>query len=137
MSAEAFPAFLPGPTGNFGGDVSSSVIRTPMDSGRVRQRRRYTRENRTYNVSWNFTGFEFKMFQSWFVNKISNGADSCSISLPVDGDGFKTVEAKFIEGKYSFAHTPNQPLYWTVSAKLFVEDADVLTDEEYTDLIPE
>jgi hypothetical protein len=132
---EQWPSsILPDPTVDFGGELDQSVIKTPMDSSRIRQRRRFTREQRNYNVTWSFKDFEFGMFESWVLHKINGGADAFNIYLPVGGDRMNVlVEAKLRDGKYTWRY--DNVLYWKVSANLMVEDAKVWDEETYDTLL--
>lgn len=129
---ELWPALLPAPTVAFSGSTESSVARTQMESGRFRQRPRFTSELRTYRASWELSDFQFGFFQAWFLRKLSNGADKFTINLPTGGEGMaKAVNASFVEGKYNYSHNRGAVLWWTVSATLEVEEAEVWSEEIY------
>lgn len=130
---EAWPSILPAPTNAIPADNDSALVSTEMDSGRKRRRRRFTRELRTYKVSWELDDFQYGMFQAWFSNKISGGADEFTIALPTGGEGLKVVTAAFANGKYSQSQRP--VFNWTISATLEVNDADVWTEEVYDALL--
>lgn len=105
-----------------------------MDSGRVRQRSRFTRKNRSYDAQWTFSDFQLGVFQSFLVHKLSNGADAFNIDLPVGaGDGMQNVSAKISEGKYS--HSYDGVMYWKVNCTLEVESIAIYTEEELDDFI--
>jgi hypothetical protein len=131
--SETWPSILPAPSVNFNTDGQSAVIKTKMDSGRTRRRRRFSRENRNYKAMWQMTEYQFGMFQSWFAYKISGGADAFYISLPTGGDGLKQVLASFSDGKFAASH--KDVLHWDVSAVLEVEDSLVWTEDVYDSLL--
>ncbi len=132
MSIE-FPSIFPNPEGDFSGELDSSTERTQMDTGRYRQESRYTRENRNYSVSWMFDDFQFGMWQSWVLYKLANGSRCFNINLPTGGEGLKTVQARLVNGKYTWKYSP--VLNWTVQATIEVEDAKVWTEDIYDILL--
>lgn len=134
MSYESYPStLLPNPQVNFRGAIQQNVIRTKMDSGRYRARRRFTRELREYRVSWQFSDDQYGVFQSWLLHKLNGGADWFNISLPLSGQGFQTVLARISEGQYTASH--ENVLYWVVSAALEVEETDVLSEGTFDALL--
>ncbi len=127
---EDFPSqYLPAPTVSFNGNTAGSTIRTQMESGRVRQRSRFTRETRLYSVNWEMSDFQYGLFQSFVLYQINRGADWFNIDLPVGGEGMRTVSARIVDGKYSGAHVP--VMNWNVSAQLEVDDAGVWSEDLY------
>lgn len=125
---------LPNPDISFNGEVSGSTVRTPMDSGRVRQRSRFTRKYRSYDAQWTLSEFEFGIFQSFVAHKLTNGADAFDIELPVGaGDEMQEVSAKIVEGKYS--HKYDGVMYWKVGCTLEVDTITIYTEEELDALI--
>ena len=132
--SETWPStILPAPSVSFSGSSDDAVIKTKMDSGRTRTRRRFTRQVSKYRVQWQMTDFQFGMFQSWVKNLISGGADAFYISLPTGGEALKSVLAKFSDGTYSFSH--KGILNWDVSAVLEVEEPDIWSLEVYNSLL--
>lgn len=129
---ESWPIILPAPSSAFNGDVATSTIETQMDSGRVRSRQRFTRQNNLYKVTWEMDDFEYGMFQSWVLYKLHNGADQFEIDLPTGGIGMKTVVARIVRGEYSASH--KETLNWVVTANLRVDDAKVFTENEFDTL---
>lgn len=130
---EAFPAIFPNPTVDFNGVTKGTTVRTPMESGRYRQRRRFSSELTQYPVSWEMDDWQFGMFRSWVKNKISDGADKFTISLPTGGEGFKTITVQLVsdgDKLYNFKHKP--VLNWTVTAVLETEDSSIWDLAEYT-----
>ena len=92
-----FPAGLPCPLRD-GYDLNpvQSFMRTPMDSGRARQRRKFTSVPEMVNVSWHFQDNEAAAFEAWFRDAIHDGADWFNIELktPV---GVQPYVARFTE----------------------------------------
>lgn len=123
---------LPLPTANFANKVTSSVIRTKMDSGRTRQRRRFTSGVRAVDVTFRFTDAEYALFQGVYKYKLSSGADWFTISLPL-GDDFKDYTARFTGDTYQTNYVP--VMNWDVKASMEVEDDSPLTEEEVDDAL--
>jgi len=121
---------IPAPKVDFAGEVDAPTIRTKMDSGRVRQRKRFTREFRPLRVSWKLKDEEFGLFQSVHKHALNSGADWFKITLPL-GDGMKEYTVRFSSGGYSFKY--DDVMYWDVSAKMETEDQAELYDDETTD----
>lgn len=124
---------LPNPTTDLGGRNESSVIRTKMESGRQRQRSRFTSGLRTFNASWQLTDAEWALFQGVHKYKLSMGADWFEMSLPF-GDGFKTYTVRFTENGINFQY--NNVMNWTVRASMETEDISPLTEAEVDDILP-
>lgn len=128
MASITWPTKFPNPTVSFNGKVNQTVKRTKMDSGRIRQIARFTSELRVFTARWEFTNVQFEAFQSWVKYKLHNGADAFNIALPLGNSttAFKTVEARIVNGEYSWSH--KGILQWEVSCQLEVENAAVLSE---------
>lgn len=99
------------------GQNSTSVIATQMETGRHRQRLRFTQEREMVNVVWFMSEFEYTYFKGWFANRISQGADSFILNMKLDID-FCDVECQFVGSyQYQFMETG-----WNVSAVLLVNN---------------
>lgn len=122
-AASSFPA----PKVDFGVTVSTQTIRTKMDSGRTRQRSRFTRNMRQMSASWKLSDFERSVFQSIYASLLTNGADWFYMDLPL-GDGFKQFRVRFVADSYAEKH--DSVMYWNVSARMETEDTAEAYDEE-------
>lgn len=122
-----WPATLPKPNRDFSTKVGTSAIRTQMDSGRFRQRPRFTRALRTIPVVWTLTDDDYYFFQGIYQHTLNQGCDWFTISLPL-GDGFKDYTARFLAGSgYEAQH--DQVMYWKVRATLETEDESAMDGE--------
>lgn len=110
-----WPTSLPLPSVTLSGSASNPVIRTEMETGLVRQRRRFLSDTESFSVQWLFTALEFAAFRSFFKNTLQAGTLSFDISLPV-GESLVDVSCVFIGGTYDFTHVP--VMNTRVSAKL-------------------
>lgn len=97
-----------------------TVLRTDMDNGLSRARRRYRSAPTVYQVAWTFTLAQFAIFEGWFDAVISGGAAWFEIDLP-DHNGISTLQARFLEAP-STARRGAQA--WNVSGQLLVTGRD-------------
>ena len=77
-----YPAGLPLPLRS-GYDVShaSPLMRTELQSGRARQRRRYTSVPSLAAVTWIFSQSEAQFFEAWFRWNLSDGTEWFNVTL--------------------------------------------------------
>lgn len=119
---------LPPPTiSGFSGDIAQSTIRTNMDSGRPRQRMRFTSGWRSISVSWEFSDEEFRIFQAIHKFKLNGGNDFFDMELAL-GDDIDTYTVRFVGGRYKYKYQAH--MYWVVSAELENSNTSVMTEEE-------
>ena len=117
---------LPNPPADIGNSTTVSTIRTKMDSGRVRQRSRFTAAVRSVPCTWELSDAEFKVFQAVYHWKLTQGADWFTIPLAL-GASLTTYTARFAT---PWSAKGSAVLRWTVSATLEVEVGSVLTEAE-------
>jgi hypothetical protein len=113
-----FPATLPAPT--FDGYALSPVdpvIRTEMEVGSPRARRRTKARNDKIDVTWIFTDAQMASFRTWFDSdaEAAGGAAWFTVALAVGTTGIDGVEARFA-GIWKSTLTPG--MNWSVSAQL-------------------
>lgn len=129
---------LPRPTPSLSQEVLPNTVRTDMDSGKPRQRLRFTSGWRTIGVSWVFTNEQFAIFQAILKYKLNNGADFFDMSLPigdpddVEEETFAVQSVRFIGGEFSIVY--QDVMYWKISAKLETEETSPM-DEAALDAI--
>lgn len=117
-----WPASLPIPLGSdYMLDFGDPTVRTDMDSGPARVRRRYTAAPDLISVSWKFTESQMAAFRVFIETDIDYGAAWFYLSLK-DGSaaGMVTREVRFAAPPRA-AYIPGG--YWHVSATLEVRDA--------------
>lgn len=115
-----WPATLPAPLlDGYGVNPAEQVVRSDMESGAPRARRRSTARNDHVPVNWRMTDAQFAIFRAWFDDdaEAAGGAAWFSISLPIGNGGFSTVEARFA-AIYKSSALPG--LNWQVNATLQV-----------------
>lgn len=90
-----YPDYLPPPLREgYGLQTTSPLQRTRMDSGRVRQRRRFSSVPTTASVSWLLDALQAQMFEAWFLYTLLDGElwFDCELMTPL---GLKPYEARF------------------------------------------
>jgi hypothetical protein len=117
--------WLPRPTVSFSPKEAAATARTAMDSGRVRQRQRFTRVVTTIGVSWQLTDEQYAILKGFFEHSLNGGADWFNMELPL-GDGFQTYAVRFVGG---LSDDHYGALNWNVSATLELEQGGPLTAE--------
>ena len=127
MATESWPAFLPQfPIDNpYTLTLATGVIRTSMESGIARQRRRFEGAPSTLSPVWEMTGDQADLFKSWLEHKAAFGAAYFNISLILDNVPTE-VEARII-GQPSFTYVAHDA--WHVSVPLEVFDPPPLSGE--------
>lgn len=117
-----WPAALPKPLGeDYSLAVQDVSVRTDMDAGPARVRRRFTAAPDTVNLSWKFTEAEMATFRAFYEDDIDYGAAWFNLSLK-DGRaaGMATKEVRFA-GPYNAAYIAGYG--WHVSAAMEVRVA--------------
>lgn len=118
MTTPSFPTTLPGVLiGQHSFAPIDTTIRTEMDAGLARTRRRFLGTPTEYDVKWKFTRAQLGTFEKFYANDIANGASWFNIKL-VNGAGETTCLARF-KGTYSVS-SETREFMWLVSAKLEV-----------------
>lgn len=122
----AYPSTLPNPTRQgYGLEPQSGVVRTDMEAGPARVRRRFTRTPTQITLRWVFTEAEFAVFEAWWAQVTLAG--SAWVDMPVaNGGGINSLSARFI-GPYK---APMLGLGYEVSARVEVQALPVMTAAE-------
>lgn len=123
---ETWPSVLPNPSTNFSSSVDCAVVRTNMDSGYKRQRKRFTQQMRTIKAKWEMSDTELAIFEAWWKYKISAGADWFLCNLPL-GSGMAQYTVRFTD---NYDHSHKGVLFWNVSATLECLVGSPLTEAE-------
>lgn len=120
----AYPSNLPKPIARgYGFKPVDPSIRTDMDVGAARVRRRTAAVNDRFTFNWLLTDTQMGTFRDWFDNAVT-GADGgvawTALSMPVGRGGTSNIEFRFIG-----AYTANASggLIWSVSAEVEVRSA--------------
>ncbi|NIF80134.1 hypothetical protein F3J20_22530 [Paraburkholderia sp. Cy-641] len=127
-----WPATLPAATANsYGITPGTPYAATDMDSGRSRQRRRFTRVPSTVDVVWAMSRDQYAVFEAFLEYDIGLGTDWFQIEL-LNGVGVSTVVAQF-HGDPPFKHSilDGSPGWHQVTATLKTRRLPVMTADEY------
>lgn len=123
-----FPEDLPNPSQSYKLGITNRVMRTKMDSGRIRQRRRSTESVNAISVKWEMTDEEFQLFESFCFFSL-DGANSWFEAKILTGGGIVTSVVRFQGGKYDATYQSH--LHWVVTAKLDVQDINRMDKEVF------
>lgn len=115
-----WPTSLPQPISDgYGLTPEDSGIRTDMEVGAARVRRRTRARNDRIDVRWLLTDAQMAAFRAWFdddATGVSGGSAWFYIRLNIGTGGMQTVEARFVNGFKRGDFTP--PDTWQVTAQL-------------------
>ncbi|MGL6245650.1 hypothetical protein [Pseudomonas sp.] len=112
----AWPSTLPGPlVDGYAISPVEQTVRTDMEVGAARVRRRSFARNDLVDVSFLFTGAQFATFRAWSESDGAGGAAWFEIDLDVDGV-IAPEEARF-KGAWKAARNG---IYWKITAQLEV-----------------
>lgn len=82
---------------------SSRVLRTEMESGRIRSRRQFEDPVEILEVEWHFTEDQFETFKDFFDVTLVNGTLSFTIALESETER----EVVFFEANYAYSSSDN------------------------------
>lgn len=126
MATIDFPVGLPMPLRN-GYDTNhvSPMMRTEMQTGRARQRRRYTSVPTMASVSWIMTQQQAQLFEGFFRWTLADGAEwfNVTLSTPL---GLMAYEARFAE-MYNGPQLTGRDM-WTFTAELEIKERQTIAD---------
>lgn len=120
----SWPGFLPYPLQNgYAITQDEPILRTQMDAGPGRTRRRFTTSPARIPVKWRLTGAQLALFEAWHKLEALDGASWFSVSL-INGLGVNQVDARFTA-------PPKKALVggsvWEVQSELEVRELPVMT----------
>jgi hypothetical protein len=110
-----FPATLPAPLiSSYAEQRQNQVLRTEMDAGIPKVRRRFTAALTNLQVSWVLTDTQLSTLETFFVTTLLGGATAFDWTHPRTG---AAVSARFVE---PYAIKALRPDLFEVSAKVEV-----------------
>lgn len=115
----SWPTTLPNPqVSGYTLKPVDQTVRTDMEGGASRARRRTKARNDKVSASWSMTDAQLAIFRAWFDDDTAGAAGGAAwftCSLPVGATGLSSVTAKFI-GSYT---VPLQDGWrWVVTGEL-------------------
>lgn len=114
-----WPSWLPAPQINFGNEVSGGFVRTRMESGRTRQRPRFTRQLREMKMTFEMSDEQRATFTAIWIHSLNNGIDWFYMNLPIE-DGISQRTIRFQPESYKENAVP--PDRWEISVSAEMED---------------
>ena len=121
----SWPSTLPAPlVSAFSLEPLQAFLRTQMDAGAARQRRRFSVTPTTVPFVVDLSQYNLATFEAWYHFEISDGAGWFTINLR-NGLGVVSCEARFSE---PYKAINNDVMFWRVSGKLEVRSMPTLTE---------
>lgn len=91
----SWPTTLPAPLmSSYDLSPEATFIRTDMDGGNARQRKRFTKTRTNISPSWVMTQLQLKIFEAWWHHQIGDGVSYFAMTL-VNGKGVASYQVRF------------------------------------------
>ena len=120
-----WPGQLPLPTiEGYGIQPGEAILRTEMEAGPARQRRRFTNVPSRIAVRWVMRAAQFLLFEAWYRWAAAEGGAWFEIDL-LGGLGLLPQEARFTR---QFEARPYRGRLWEVTSELEVRARPTLSD---------
>lgn len=120
-----FPEKLPYPTTEgYTIKPGEAIVRTDMEAGPARQRRRYEQTPSKISVRWVMNREQFSLFEAWYKYYAKEGAEWFVITL-LGGLGLLKQEARFTQ---QFEAKLLNGYLWEITSELEVRDRPTLSD---------
>ena len=114
-----FPKKLPYPTvEGYTIKPDEAIIRTEMEAGPARQRRRYSQTPSKISAKWIMSPEQFSVFEAWYRYRAKEGAEWFYITL-LGGLGLTEQEARFTQ---QFEASLLNGYLWQISSELDIRD---------------
>jgi len=128
MAIQTWPeTIFPLPSVSFNVDADFSNIRSNMDSGRVRQRRRFSQETELASATFELTRVQYAAWKGFWVHRVNRGNDWFSMRLPIaDGANLTNTEIRFASDyKAQHRHGGN----WDVSVTIEFKETSQINED--------
>jgi hypothetical protein len=121
-----WPATLPLPSvEGYGVNPGEAILRTEMEAGPARQRRRFTQVPSRITARWLFRREQFALFEAWYRWQAKEGGEWFLIDL-LGGLGLVSHEARFTR---QFESRLKNAVLWEVTSELEIRERPVLTED--------
>ena len=123
----AYPEFLPEPQRDgYGFQPVSPMARSELQSGRARQRRRFTSVPTVASVTWLMDDGEAQLFEGWFEHILLSGSlwFQCPLKTPLGMDEHRARFVDIYEGPILVGES-----FWRFTAKLELFKRPILNAE--------
>lgn len=126
MTTITFPKRLPYPmVESYSIRPDEAIIRTDMEAGPARQRRRYTQTPSKIAVKWIMSPEQFCLFEAWYKYYAKEGAEWFVITL-LGGIGLTEQEARFTQ---QFEANITAGRLWQITTELEIRDRPTITED--------
>lgn len=120
-----WPTMLPLPTvEGYGIHPGDAILRTEMEAGPARQRRRFTHVPSRVSVRWVMKRDQFALFEAWYRWHAQEGASWFQVDL-LGGLGLVTQDARFTR---QFQANLLNGVLWDVRSELEIRERPVLDE---------
>ena len=121
-----WPTTLPLPTiEGYGVHPGEAILRTEMEAGPARQRRRFTQVPSRISVRWLFRRQQFALFEAWYRWHAKEGGEWFEIDL-LGGLGLVAHEARFTR---QFEARVRGGVLWEVTSELEIRERPTLDED--------
>lgn len=122
----SWPSTLPLPTiEGYGVHPGEAILRTEMEAGPARQRRRFTQVPSRISVRWILRRDQFALFEAWYRWHAKEGGEWFEIDL-LGGIGLSVHDARFTR---QFDARIRAGRLWEVTSELEIRERPVLTED--------
>ncbi|MBI5121345.1 MAG: hypothetical protein HZA67_10090 [Rhodospirillales bacterium] len=123
----SWPTTLPLPTvQGYGIRPGEAILRTEMEAGPARQRKRFTNVPTRIAVRWLMKREQFALFEAWYRWQAKEGGEWFEIPL-LGGLGLVTHEARFTR---QFDAKLMGGVLWEISSELEIRERPTLSQDE-------
>lgn len=130
MATIDYPSTLPTPSRDgYALQHVSPFSRTPMRTGRARQRRTFQSVPSEVGLTFTFREPEAQVFEGWFAYDITDGADWFNIDLKTPVGNLAPYECRFME-MYSGPELFGLDL-WRYTARVEIRERPILAKDWY------
>lgn len=121
-----WPATLPLPTAQgYGIRPSEAILRTEMEAGPARQRKRFTQTPTRIAVRWVMRREQFAVFEAWYRWRAKEGGEWFLIDL-LGGIGLTAHEARFTR---QFDAKLVGGVLWEIASELEIRERPTLSED--------
>jgi hypothetical protein len=129
----SYPSLLPSPLlSGYNLQQQPNLLRTEMDSGRSRQRRRFVNVPSQAALTFIFTETQASIFEGWIVHGLLGATAWFEIALKTPL-GMKTCQSRFISNPLETSTVVGQ--HWQYQASVEILYRPTLTEEQTADAV--
>ena len=132
----AYPDFLPGPLlAGYTLNQQSNLLRSEMDSGQARVRRRFANVPSTISATWTFTAEQSAWFEYFIDDSLSGGI--AWFEMPIKSPfGISICALRFISSPLESC-SPLSPTRWQYKANIELKTRPTLSEQpaDYSALV--